>query len=133
MNTPMSISLMVLGVAFALTPPAEAFPGPVTTSVFVCDSPRCGSNSTTFFLNGFDGGFYVNSDQVQLGLDSPIELSVPTGGSFVDGAAKNTFTGVYVPDETIRPKGDTYFFANEAGVVMSGCRPLIKGSVSALR
>jgi hypothetical protein len=108
MKSVLRIGLTALGLAFAMARPAEA------ASVFICASPVCGNAhlKTTFSLNDFDGGFDLNGSQVQMGLNSPASPSVSDVGSFVDGAAKNTFSGLWVPDGTIQPKNETVFFFN---------------------
>jgi hypothetical protein len=108
MKTVLRICVVALGLAFATARPSEA------ASVFICASPVCGSGGSniTFSLNDFDGGFDVNGSQVQVGLNSPASISVSTVGSFVDGAAKNAFSGSYVLKVPVTPISDTFFFLN---------------------
>jgi hypothetical protein len=88
--------------------PAEA------AFVFICAVHFCGSPGpvTTFSANDFEGGFAVNGIQVQIGSNSPTATPVSALGSFVDGAAKNTFAGSFVPAGTVRPTSETVFFTN---------------------
>jgi PEP-CTERM motif len=112
--TVLTIGLTALGLTFAVAQPAEA------ASLFVCSSVRCGSASanTTFSVNDFEGGFDVNGSQVQIGLGNPTSTSVSIIGSFVDGAAKNTFSGLWIANRfTVKPDDETIFFTNVLGEI----------------
>ena len=60
----------------------------------------------------------MNGSQVQMGLGSPASTSVSTLGSFVDGAAKNTFSGLWIANHlTVQPANETIFFLNVFGKI----------------
>ena len=106
-----TIGLMATGVAFAATQPAQA------ASLVICAATSCGSPSgeTTFSLNDFEHGFIVNDSRVQMGLNSPASTTVPQAGSFVDGAAKNTFNGSWIDLGRTTPENETVFFTDPSG------------------
>jgi hypothetical protein len=110
MKTYLTVGLMAVGVVAAAQPVQAA-------SLAICASTTCGSpsGSTTFTLNDFSEGFDVNGSQVQIGLDSPASTSVPQEGSFVDGAAENTFSGSWVDIGQSTPESETVFFTGVSG------------------
>jgi hypothetical protein len=115
MKTVLTIGLTALGLAFAMAQPAQA-----DAFAFLCAAPVCGTGGPkiTFSLNDFEGGFDVNASQVQMGLNSPASTSVSIIGSFVDGAAKNTFSGLYVAAGPLRqPASETFFFSVCPGTI----------------
>jgi hypothetical protein len=109
MKTVLTIGLTALG--FAVAQPAQA------ASLVICASPACGSASpnTTFGLNDFERGFDVNGSQVQIGLHNPANTSVSQIGSFVDGAAQNTFSGSWIDDGAATRESGTVFFTDRSG------------------
>jgi len=106
-----TIGLMATSVAFAAAQPAQA------ASLVICAATSCGSPSgeTTFSLNDFEHGFIVNDSRVQMGLNSPASTTVPQAGSFVDGAAKNTFNGSWIDLGRTTPENETVFFTDPSG------------------
>jgi PEP-CTERM motif len=111
MKTFVTIGLMATGVAFAAAQPAQA------ASLVICASTSCGSPSgeTTFSLDDFEHGFTVNGSEVQIGLHSPASTTVPQAGSFVDGAAKNTFAGSWIDEGMATTESETVFFTDRSG------------------
>jgi hypothetical protein len=107
------LTIGFLGIGVAVAAPAQA------ASLVICASPLCGSPSgeTTFGLNDFEHGFDVNGAQVQIGLHSPASTSVPQAGSFVDGAAQNTFSGSWIDDGDSTPRSATVFFTDRSGTI----------------
>ena len=111
MKTFVTIGLMATGVAFAAAQPAQA------ASLVICATTSCGSPSgeTTFSLDDFENGFTVNGSEVQMGLHSPASTTVPQAGSFVDGAAKNTFAGSWIDLGATMIENETVFFTDPSG------------------
>jgi hypothetical protein len=111
MKSFVTIGLMALGVAVAAAQPAQA------ASLVICASTSCGSpsGSTTFSLNDFESGFTVNGIPAQIGLQMPAGATVPQAGSFVDGAAKNTFAGSWFDVGATTPEAETIFFTDPSG------------------
>jgi hypothetical protein len=111
MKTSVTIGLTALGVALAAAQPASA------ASLVICTSPQCGaaSGSTTIGVVDFEHGFDVNGTQVQIGLGNPTTTSVPQMGSFVDGAAQNTFSGSWIDNGASTPESETVFFTDSSG------------------
>ena len=109
MKTLLTIGFLGIGVAVAA--PAQA------ASLVICASPLCGSPSgqTTFSLNDFENAFDVNGGEVQAGLGNPGSTSVPQAGSFVDGAAQNTFSGSWIDLGASTPVSATAFFTDTSG------------------
>ena len=111
MKSFVTIGLMAVGVSVAAAQPAQA------ASLVICASTTCGSPSgeTTFSLNDFEIGFTVNGSPVQMGLSSPASTTVPQAGSFVDGAAKNTFAGSWIDLGATIIDNETVFFTDPSG------------------
>jgi hypothetical protein len=111
MKSFVTIGLMAVGVSVAAAQPAQA------ASLVICASTTCGSPSgeTTFSLNDFENGFTVNGSPVQMGLHSPASTTVPQAGSFVDGAAKNTFAGSWIDLGATMIETETVFFTDPSG------------------
>jgi hypothetical protein len=111
MKTLLTIGFLGIGVAVAA--PAQA------ASLVICASPLCGSPSgqTTFSLNDFENAFDVNGGEVQAGLGNPGSTSVPQVGSFVDGAAQNTFSGSWIDLGASTPVSATVFFTDTSGAI----------------
>jgi hypothetical protein len=113
MKTFVTIGLMAAGVAFAGMQPAQA------AFVLICPSTDCGSASgtTTFTVGDFEDGFDVNGTQVTIGLGNSATPSVSQAGSFVDGAAKNTFSGSWIDNGASTPVSATVFFTDSSGAI----------------
>lgn len=113
MKSLVTIGVAALGLAFTAAQPAQA------AFVMICASTTCGSASgdTTFNVTDFEEGFDVNGSQVQIGLGSPAHPSVPQAGSFVDGAAQNTFSGSWIDDGESTPVSATVFFTDASGAI----------------
>ena len=109
----LTIGLIATGVAVAAAGPAQA------AFVGICASAACGSpsGSTNFAVNDFEHGFDVNGSQVQSGLGSPTNTLVPQAGSFVDGAAQNTFSGSWFDEGSSTPVSATVFFTDPSGAI----------------
>jgi PEP-CTERM motif len=113
MKTFVTIGLTALGVALAAAQPAYA------ASLVICASAQCGaaSGTTTISTVDFENGFDVNGVQVQIGLGNPNTTSVPQMGSFVDGAAQNTFSGSWIDRGASTPESETVFFTDPSGAI----------------
>ena len=113
MKSLVTIGLASLGLAFAAAQPAQA------AAVVICASPVCGSASpnTMFTVNDFEDGFDLNGSQVQIGLNNLTNTSVSQIGSFVDGAAQNTFSGRWFDRGTSTAESATVFFTDPSGAI----------------
>ena len=109
MKTLLAMGLMT-GLVVAAAQPAQA------ASLDICASPTCGAESayTIFFESLFQQGFYLNGSLLG-GLAGSAE--VPQFGSFVDGAAKNTFSGSWIDDGESFPESETVFFTDPSGAI----------------
>ncbi len=107
MKTLLAMGLMT-GLAVAAAQPAQA------ASLNICASPTCGAESgyTIFFESLFQQGFYLNGSLLG-GL--AVGAENPQFGSFVDGAAKNTFSGSWIDDGESLPLSQTVFFTDPSG------------------
>jgi PEP-CTERM motif len=105
--------LIAAGAVFAAMQPAQA------AFVLICPSTDCGSaiGTTTFTAGDFEAGFDVNGSQVTIGLGNSASPSVPQAGSFVDGAAKNTFSGSWIDNGASTPVSATVFFTDPSGAI----------------
>jgi hypothetical protein len=112
MRTLVTIGLMAVGVSVAATQSAQA------AAFVLCASTTCGSPSgeTTFSLNDFEFGFSVNGTEVQHGLHSPASTTVSQAGSFVDGAAQNTFSGSWIDEGMTTAESETIFFTHGSAI-----------------
>jgi hypothetical protein len=109
-KTLLTIGLLGIGAA-AAAQPAQA------GSLVICTSTACGapSGNTEFNLNDFEAGFDVNGSLVQEGLGSPATIFSDQAGTFVDGAAENTFSGNWVDLGETTTKVETVFFTDTSG------------------
>ena len=113
MKSLLTIGLAAIGLALTAAQPAQA------AFVLICPSTDCGSPSgtTTFTVGDFEEGFDVNGTQVTIGLGKSANPSVSQAGSFVDGAAKNTFSGSWIDDGASTPVSATVFFTDPSGAI----------------
>lgn len=107
--------IATIGLAMFTTQPARA------QSLLICDSPVCGAaeGNVVFQVDGFVGGFSVNGNQIQIGLNNPVSAAFPESGppNVYDGAVLNSFSGEwFVGDIPVIPESATGFFV-EPGVV----------------
>ena len=111
MKSLVTIGLMTIGAAFATMQPAQA------AFVLICPSTTCGAapDTTTFFAGDFEFGFNVNGSQTTIGLGNSATTPVSQTGAFVDGAAKNTFSGSWIDTGASVPVSATVFFTDPSG------------------
>jgi hypothetical protein len=109
--------MAIIGLAVFTTQPARA------QSLLICDSPLCGAAEGTvvFQANGFLGGFFVNGNEIQVGLGNPV--SVPfsesdSSNNSINGAALISFSGVWLVGAPIPviPENETAFFTEPGAV-----------------
>lgn len=87
--------------------------------MLICPSTTCGAapGTTTFFAGDFEAGFDVNGSLTTVGLGNSATTPVSQAGAFVDGAAKNTFSGLWRDRATSTPVSATVFFTDSSGAI----------------
>jgi hypothetical protein len=63
----------------------------------------------------YEFGFNVNGSQTTIGLGNSATTPVSQTGAFVDGAAKNTFSGSWIDNGASVPVSATVFFTDPSG------------------
>jgi hypothetical protein len=82
------LALSLAGMAFALINPGHA----LAAALFIDDSSS--SDSITFSLNDFEGGFTLDGSQVQIGLNNPVSVTVPESEAGI--STVHTFSGQWI-------------------------------------
>jgi hypothetical protein len=111
MKIQIATGLAILSLAIVPAQPAYA------ATLIINDSVA--DPNIIFSENDFQGGFDLNGTQVQIGLGSPASQTVSENGTFVDGAAKNAFSGSWTAVSPIVPESETLFITEPGSALIS--------------